>query len=111
MSFGSMSFSSMSFGSMSLAPCHLAPCHLAPCHLAPCHLAPCHLAVIASGLSGPLGLTNSYFIIFQHEEAVKAMKFPYTSIFRPGMLDRPAASRRFGEKLASKRCVILLGRA
>ena len=37
------------------------------------------------------------------------MKFPYTSIFRPGLLDRPAASRRFGEKLASKHyCVVYL---
>ena len=54
-----------------------------------------------------MGLTNSYLNIFQHEEAVKAMKFPYTSIFRPGLLDRPAASRRFGEKLASKHyCVV-----
>ena len=38
----------------------------------------------------------------QLEEAVRELGFPYLSIFRPGVLDRGAAQRRFGERLVSE---------
>lgn len=38
----------------------------------------------------------------QLEEAVRELGFPYLSIFRPGVLDRGAGQRKFGERLASE---------
>ena len=38
----------------------------------------------------------------QFEETVRGMKFPYTSIFRPGVLDRGEGNRRFGERVIGK---------
>ncbi len=36
------------------------------------------------------------------EQAVIARRFPQTAVFRPGMLDRGAAARRWAESVAGK---------
>ena len=47
----------------------------------------------------------------QFEETVRGMKFPYTSIFRPGVLDRGEGNRRFLERFAGKLLCTVSGNA
>ena len=62
-----------------------------------------HCSVLTSAGSN----TNSWFLYLKTkgrmEESAKEEAFEYTSIFRPGLLDR-GADKRFGEKLTGEDC-------
>ena len=61
-----------------------------------------HCSVLSSAGGNP----DSWFLYFKTkgsmEVSAKEEKFPYTSIFRPGLLDRGQVDPRFFERLFGK---------